>query len=89
MLRGLSGGGRAIIASGLAHYYDERTESSPRAELPEALESLAGYDHPDTQAQFLHRDGNAACAELSLEGMSCAACAWLIEKRLRQSRPCV
>ncbi len=74
----------AIIASGLAHYYDERTESSPRAELPEALESLAGYDHPDTQAQFLHRDGNAACAELSLEGMSCAACAWLIEKRLRQ-----
>ena len=75
---------QSILESGLENYYLERTEISPTAPLPEKLESLAGYDHPDTQAQFVHREEDYACAELSVEGLSCAACAWLIEKRMHQ-----
>lgn len=74
----------SIVESGLENYYLERTEISPTAPLPEKLELLAGYDHPDTQAQFVHREAELACAELSVEGLTCAACAWLIEKRLQQ-----
>ena len=64
---------QSIVDAGLEHYYLERTEISPTAPIPENLELLAGYDHPDTQAQFVHREDNLACAELSVEGLSCAA----------------
>ena len=74
----------AIVSAGLEHYYQERDVISPTAPLPEALSVLQGYDHPDTQQQFIHRERDLACAELSLEGVSCAACAWLIERRLIQ-----
>ncbi len=74
----------AIVSAGLEHYYQERDVVSPTAPLPEALSVLQGYDHPDTQQQFIHRERDLACAELSLEGVSCAACAWLIERRLLQ-----
>jgi len=74
----------SIVESGLENYYLERTDISPTAPLPDNLELLAGYDHPDTQAQFVHREDALACAELSVEGLTCAACAWLIEKRLQQ-----
>lgn len=74
----------SIVNAGLENYYLERETVSPTAALPEALDALKGYDHPDTQQQFVHREQNLACAELSLEGVSCAACAWLIERRLQQ-----
>jgi Cu2+-exporting ATPase len=74
----------AIVSAGLEHYYQERDVVSPTAPLPEALTILQGYDHPDTQQQFIHREQHLACAELSVEGVSCAACAWLIERRLIQ-----
>ena len=70
-----------IVNAGLEHYYQERDVVSPTAPLPEALTILQGYDHPDTQQQFIHREQHLACAELSVEGVSCAACAWLIERR--------
>ncbi|HEX5277105.1 MAG TPA: heavy metal translocating P-type ATPase [Fluviicoccus sp.] len=74
----------AIVDSGLENYYLERSEISPTAPLPDSLETLAGYDHPETQSQFVHREDELACAELAVEGLSCAACAWLIERRLQQ-----
>ncbi|HNE92000.1 MAG TPA: heavy metal translocating P-type ATPase metal-binding domain-containing protein, partial [Agitococcus sp.] len=75
-----------IVQNDLESYYLERTVISPTAAVPEALEQLTGYDHPDTQKQFIHREQDLACAELSVEGVSCAACAWLIEKRLTQEQ---
>lgn len=74
----------AIVSAGLEHYYQERDVISPTAPIPESLTILQGYDHPNTQQQFLHREQDLACAELSIEGVSCAACAWLIERRLAQ-----
>lgn len=74
----------SIVSSGLSSYYQERDSSSPTGALPETLEELLRYDHPSTQQEFVHREGQYACTELSLENVSCAACAWLIERRLNQ-----
>ncbi|MFO1391487.1 MAG: heavy metal translocating P-type ATPase [Agitococcus sp.] len=75
---------QTIVENQLENYYLERSVISPTAPLPSELETLKGYDHPDTQQQFIHREQNLACADLSVAGVSCAACAWLIEKRLTQ-----
>ncbi|MDQ8037790.1 MAG: heavy metal translocating P-type ATPase metal-binding domain-containing protein, partial [Pedobacter sp.] len=75
----------AIAADGLASYYLDR-DSNPDipAHLPQAPAALLGYDHPAAQKEFLlHEDGMAVC-ELTLENLSCAACAWLVEKKLQQ-----
>lgn len=75
----------AIVESGLETYYLDRdaTASGPAA-LPEKLEALLAFDHPATQKEFVHHEGESASCELSLENLSCAACAWLIERRLQQ-----
>ena len=75
---------QTIVENQLENYYLERSVISPTAPLPSELETLKGYDHPDTQQQFVHREQQLACADLSVAGVSCAACAWLIEKRLIQ-----
>lgn len=74
----------SIVASGLENYYRERDSSSPTAALPEALAVLERFDHPAAQQEFVQREGRYACTDLSLENLSCAACAWLIERRLGQ-----
>jgi P-type Cu2+ transporter len=81
-----------IISSGLKDYYRFRTELpalSP-ADLDdthlEARDSLTLYDSEAMQARFVARseDENGAIAEatLAIDGISCAACGWLIEHRL-------
>lgn len=73
-----------IVTSGLDHYYRERDSRSVTGAPIESAELLARYDHPEVQDEFVHREGRYACTELSLENISCAACAWLIERRLGQ-----
>ncbi|MGV6473932.1 heavy metal translocating P-type ATPase [Azotobacter vinelandii] len=75
----------AIIASGLESYYKHRSENAANPEaLPQALgEELALYDRPDVQQPFVRHDGELSTACLLIEGVSCAACGWLIEKHLR------
>ncbi len=74
-----------IQAAGLEHYYRDRNSvAAAPATLPE-LEGLAAFDHPEAQKDFVGREDQLACVDLSLENVSCAACAWLIEKRLQQT----
>ncbi|POZ60690.1 heavy metal translocating P-type ATPase [Chromobacterium alticapitis] len=76
-----------IIESGLADYYQHRTEGAERVEaLPEAvLQQIRLYDSEELQQSFVHRvEGEAREAALMLEGISCAACIWLNEQHLRQ-----
>lgn len=75
----------AIVASGLESYYKHRSENAANPEaLPQALgEELALYDRPDVQQPFVRHDGELSTACLLIEGVSCAACGWLIEKHLR------
>ncbi|WP_456295638.1 cadmium-translocating P-type ATPase [Vibrio sp. AK197] len=78
---------QTIVDSGLVSYYQYRTQTADKADLiPEQLSQLAYYDNEDVQLDFVHDIDNAKQVTLSLEGVSCAACAWLIEKQLmRQS----
>ncbi|WP_313517180.1 heavy metal translocating P-type ATPase [Pseudomonas sp.] len=75
----------AIIAGGLESYYRHRSETSANPEaLPKALtDELALYDRSDVQQPFVRHEGNLASTSLMIEGISCAACGWLIEKHLR------
>lgn len=70
---------QTIIDSGLSSYYQYRTAPAEKADLvPEQLLSLSHYDNADVQQEFVRHSENSAQVSLSLEGVSCAACAWLI-----------
>ncbi len=74
------------MAGGLDSYYRHRTEISanPQA-LPQAVqEELELLDRPDVQARYVQTDGSEQQIQLLIDGISCAACGWLIEKRLIQ-----
>lgn len=75
---------QSIVEMGLESYYLDRSEINKRARLPSQLDELAGFDHPDVQAAFVHVDAGVSVAELSVVGLQCAACSWLIEKRLSE-----
>ena len=76
----------AIVAGGLESYYQHRSEASANPEaLPvQLVEELALYDRPDVQQPFVRHEGEQAETTLLIEGISCAACGWLIEKHLRR-----
>ncbi|TMP69284.1 copper-translocating P-type ATPase, partial [Pseudoalteromonas ruthenica] len=65
-------------------YYKFRTESAGKVDelIPEQLSIIKSYDNQDIQSDFVSDSGNLSEVLLSVEGISCAACAWLIEKQL-------
>jgi Cu2+-exporting ATPase len=73
---------QAIVHNGLTDYYRSR-QSLPDGVAEVVPEALSLYDAPELAGQFTGRHGNAE-ATLSIEGIRCAACVWLIEKRLSQ-----
>lgn len=73
---------QAIVDNGLTDYYRSR-QSLPEGMAEVVPDALSLYDAPELAAQFLGKDGNAETT-LSIEGIRCAACVWLIEKRLSQ-----
>ncbi|WP_341504116.1 heavy metal translocating P-type ATPase [Gallaecimonas sp. GXIMD4217] len=74
---------QAIVDGGLTDYYRFRSEAASKADLvPDALKALDAFDSEAIQRQFVHRDGNLSEITLSVDGLACAACAWLIEKQL-------
>ncbi|GAB7220103.1 heavy metal translocating P-type ATPase metal-binding domain-containing protein [Vibrio comitans] len=74
---------QTIVDSGLSSYYQYRTEKAERVDLvPDQLQSLIHYDNEQVQSEFVRNDENTSEVTLSLDGVSCAACAWLIEKQM-------
>src|SRR5471030_801123 len=75
----------AIVAGGLESYYQHRSEASANPQtLPvQLVDELALYDRADVQQPFVRHEGELAETTLLMEGISCAACGWLIEKHLR------
>lgn len=76
---------QAIVANGLDDYYKFRTEPANKADdsaLEQTLNKLRLYDQPELQEEFVTTDDKLSVIQLSIEGISCAACAWLIEKKL-------
>ncbi|MGR5172876.1 heavy metal translocating P-type ATPase [Vibrio owensii] len=74
---------QTIVDSGLVSYYQYRTAPAEKADLvPEQLQALIHYDNEEVQSEFVRNHENTSEVTLSLEGVSCAACAWLIEKQV-------
>lgn len=73
--------GQSIVEAGLSQYYLDRQSINKIAPMPNAL-NFAQYDHEGLKKTFTYSDGDALVAELSVLGLRCAACAWLIESRL-------
>ncbi|WP_435635432.1 heavy metal translocating P-type ATPase [Pseudomonas solani] len=75
----------AIVAGGLEGYYRHRSETAANPEaLPNALpDELALFDREDVQRPFVQHQGELSETSLLIEGISCAACGWLIERHLR------
>jgi P-type Cu2+ transporter len=72
---------QAISGQGLDDYYRLRAGPAvkPRSETP----SLAAFDDPVAQARFVRDlDAGIAEADLLVEDLRCAACAWLVEQVL-------
>ncbi|KXS39808.1 MAG: Cu2+-exporting ATPase [Halomonadaceae bacterium T82-2] len=75
----------AIVAGGLDGYYRFRTRLPERPDTGRRArpETWRVFDDPELQADFLHPlDDERAAVTLAVEGITCAACAWLIEHRL-------
>ena len=77
-----------IVGSGLSSYYEHRTDLSPTAKqlVPDELLRLEIYDDNEIQDEFVYQEGEIKEITLTVEGLTCAACAWLIEKSLRNTK---
>ena len=73
---------QSIVENGLTDFYRTR-QQLPRSVMETVPAALKLYDVPELAAQFSRADGSAE-ATLSIEGIRCAACVWLIERRLAQ-----
>ena len=84
---------QTIVDNGLTQYYTVRTEPAHKGQplVPEQLQKNKLLDEAVLQSEFvfqssshLSTDEKDDCKEaiLSIDGISCAACAWLIEMQL-------
>lgn len=76
----------AIVTNNLEDYYRFRSEKGNKidAQVPDELLSNQFIDDENLQSEFTFDVDNCKETILSIDGMSCAACAWLIEKQLSQ-----
>ncbi len=81
---------QTIVDSGLTNFYQHRTELPDMTptfiEFDEnkVRQELLVYDSPTVQESFVSEINDELEATFIVEGISCAACAWLIEHRLNQ-----
>jgi P-type Cu2+ transporter len=80
-----------ISSMGLNQYYQYRTDLAitPKPLEDELLDELALYDRADIQEDFVtrslpHSEPHNTEATFLIEGITCAACSWLIEHQLKQ-----
>jgi Cu2+-exporting ATPase len=69
-----------IRAAGLADYYRLRSEAGNR--VPPGVVDLRAWDREDVQRQHARCEGGEREIRLAVDGMRCAACAWLIDRAL-------
>ena len=79
---------QTIVDNGLTQYYAVRTEPANKGQslVPEQLQKNKLLDEEVLQNEFIFQDDNqdkdSKEAILTVDGISCAACAWLIEMQL-------
>lgn len=79
---------QTIVDNGLVDYYKFRTEPANKGEalVPEQLSKHKLLDDEALQNEFIHQDGDTKESILTVDNISCAACAWLIEMKISQLR---
>ncbi|MET0356871.1 MAG: heavy metal translocating P-type ATPase [Cellvibrio sp.] len=76
----------AIVDGGLENFYDYRTQINHSGDGHKITTDWKIYDLPEVQSEFVtDYDINLRQANLLLEGISCAACSWLIETHLKKN----
>ncbi|MBQ0721404.1 MAG: heavy metal translocating P-type ATPase [Gammaproteobacteria bacterium] len=74
----------AIVDGGLEKFYQYRSANSA-TNTDSDNNDFSAYDLPEVQADLISVDEQGlASIELSISGISCAACAWLIEHHLQK-----
>ena len=75
----------AIVESGLQDYYRFRTENAEQALVDgdSLVQRLKPFDDKLLQQDFVHADQGINEVQLTLEGIHCSACGWLIERQLQ------
>ncbi|OUR82290.1 copper-transporting ATPase [Colwellia psychrerythraea] len=75
---------QTIVDNGLTQYYAVRTEPAHKGQslVPEQLQKNKLLDEAVLQSEFIYQDNDCKEAILTIDGISCAACAWLIEMQL-------
>lgn len=75
---------QTIVDNNLTQYYAVRTEPAHKGTelVPEQLKKHQLLDEDVLQSEFIYQEKETKEAILTIEGISCSACAWLIEKQL-------
>ena len=76
----------AIVENGLESYYQFRSELAEKAsdDNNDILQSLKLFDEKSVTEEFVLQHKQGSEIQLSIAGINCAACGWLIEKQLSQ-----
>ncbi len=74
----------AIVKNGLEDYYHYRDEFAEKANSDDSdiLQTLSVFDDDSILDEFVETTDKKSEIQLSVSGINCAACAWLIEKQL-------
>jgi Cu2+-exporting ATPase len=74
----------AIVNNGLEDYYHYRSEFAEKAaeNEDELLQKLKVFDDDSILQEFVESQNDASEIQLTISGINCAACGWLIEKQL-------
>lgn len=74
----------AIVNNGLEDYYHYRSEFADKASENEGnlLDKLRVFDDQEILEEFVDQQHNSSEIQLTISGINCAACGWLIEKQL-------
>ncbi len=75
---------QTIVDNHLTEYYKFRTEPAHKGAplVPEQLKKHQLLDDEQLQNEFTHVEGDRKETILTVDGISCAACAWLIEMNI-------
>ena len=82
---------QTIVDNNLTQYYQFRSEPAHKGSelIPEELKALQRkknklLDEDILQSEFIYQDNDSKEAILTIDGINCAACAWLIEMQLNK-----
>jgi len=75
---------QTIVDNNLTQYYQVRTEPAQKGQslIPDQIKKNKLLDEDVLQNEFIYQTGEYKEAILTIDGISCAACAWLIEMQI-------